>query len=176
MSKGWIILALVACASSRAEVVDGMVASVETAAIKHSDVMREITMTALMNRETPNFGVASQKEAVNRLVDQALIRTEIDAGAYVADDPHAADGLLRQIRASYGGTAAFARALASNGITEEALRKHLRWQATVLRFVQLRFGGGPTGASPEMVNEAFFAWLDQMRKERRVEIREARLK
>lgn len=159
-----------------AEIVDGMVASVGTTAIKHSDVIRELRLTAFMNREKPDLGAASQREAVNRLIDQALIRQEIEGGMYVPDDPQTADSLLKQLRDSYGGMAAFTKALADSGVTEEALKQQLAWQATVLKFIQLRFGGGVAGAPAESVNEAFFAWLDQMRKDRKIQIQESRLK
>jgi len=173
-----IILVFVAglAGAARAEIVDSMVASVGTTAIKHSDVIREIRLTAFMNHEKPDLRAASQKEAVNRLVDQALIRQEIEGGMYVPDDPQTAASLLKQLRETYGGADGFTKALANCGVTEEALKQQLTWQATVLKFIQLRFGGGVAGAPAESVNEAFFAWLDQMRKDRKIQIQEARLK
>jgi hypothetical protein len=170
----WIIL-LAGLASCHGEIVDSVVASVGLTAIKHSDVLREIRMTALLNHESPNFSPASQKDAANRLVDQTLIHQEIDAGVYVPEDPQVAEGMLKQLRTAYGGQEALNKALASQGFTEEALRKEMQWQSTVIRFVQVRFGGGAGGAPAEDVNDAFFAWLDQMRMDKRVQIREARL-
>jgi hypothetical protein len=176
MPKFWITLALTfGLTGVQAEIVDSMVASVGTTAIKHSDVIREIKITAFMNRETPNLSPASQKEAVNRLVDQALIRQELEAGMYVPQDPQTADSLLRQLRDAYGGIEPFQKALADRGLNEQTLKAQLSWQATALKFIQLRFGGGAAGAPAEAVNEAFFAWLDQMRKDQRIQIQEARL-
>ncbi len=55
------------------------------------------------------------------------------------------------------------------------LLRQLEWQASVLRFIQLRFGGGGDGAPLEDVNAAFFAWLEQTRKNKTIHIQEARL-
>jgi hypothetical protein len=158
-----------------AEIVDSVVASVGYVAIKHSDVLREIRMAAFMNHEDPNFSAAAQKDAVSRLVDQAVIREEIESGMYVPEDPQTADSMLQQLRSSYGGPEAFAKALSKYGITEEQLKKQLQWQASVLRFIQLRFGGGESAPPSQAVNDEFFAWLDQMRDRHDVQIKEARL-
>ncbi len=174
--RTWLILGLwTGLLSSRAEVVDSLVASVDSIAIKHSDVMREIRMTAFMNHEEPKFDAKAQKDAVNRLIDQALIREEIEDGMYVPDDPKTAEALFQQLRDSYGGEEGLTKALQSRGITEDALKKQLQWQASVLRFIQLRFGGGDNGPPAQSVNDEFFAWLDQTRDKRKVQIREARL-
>lgn len=171
-----LIFCLAGLISSQAEVIDAVVASVGLTAIKHSDVMREIRWTALLNRQEADFGPASRKEAANRLIDQALIRQEIDAGVYIPDDPQTEEVLLKQLRTLYGADEALTNALATYGFTEEALKKELDWQSTVLRFVQVRFGGGARGAPEQDVNDAFFSWLDQMRKDKRVQIQEERLR
>ena len=178
----WSIIAILAAAMPQhAEITDSVVAVVDTHPIKHSDVIREIRLTAFMNREKADFGAAVKKEAVNRLIDQVFIRQEINAAAMPSnhdEDSDQAAELLRQLRESYGDQARFRESLTAYGLTEEELRRQLKWQVDVLQFVELRFGQAEaTGAAAiDAVNEDFFAWLDSMREQKRVEIREERLK
>ena len=172
-----ILLIAAGAACSPAEVVDSVVATVNGRAIKHSDVLREIRLTAFLNHGEADVSPAVQKETVNRLIEQAIIRQEIEAGAFSPPDPLKGEDMLRTLQETYKGKEAFREAMASRGIDESTLRKHLEWQAAVLHFVQLRFGQAGTGDDPQArpVNDRFFAWLDQMRKEQRIVIREGRL-
>jgi hypothetical protein len=186
MKVFWSVLLLAASiAGLKADIVDSVVAVVDSQAIKHSDVIREIRLTDFLNHEKLDLSKAAQKEAVNRLIDQAVIRQEIDAGMYVPSDPDQAAALLDQVRQSYGGASGFSKALASYGITEEELKNQLAWQTAVLEFIQLRFGTNEKAAAQAAQgtsrqassgNDDFFAWLDQMRKDRRIVIHEERLK
>jgi hypothetical protein len=173
------LLVLAMAAAGRADVVDSVVAIVNTTAIKHSDVIQEIRFTAFLNREPVDLSPAAQQDAVNRLVDQTVIRQEIEAGLYAPEDPERAEALFVQLRNSYSGPEAFRQALDSHGITEDKLHRHLEWQASVLEFIELRFGQGDPSAPGQTVttgNEEFFAWLDKMREQARLEIRKERLK
>lgn len=126
----------------RAEIVDRIAIIVDNQAIKHSDILNEIRETAFLNNEKLDFSIDEQKKAANRLIDQALIRKDIQAGNYAMADPALAEQLLRQIKQRYPNEAAFRQALARSGITEDMLKQHLEWQTQVLKFVELRFGGG----------------------------------
>jgi len=175
------ILVILASIPIEAEIVDSVVAVVDGRPIKHSDVIREIRLTAFMNHEDASFSPSVQKEAVKRLIDQVFIRQEIIATSVpfssTIENVKRADTLLQQLRASYGSDADFRQKLVSYGITEEELRQQLEWQVAVLQFVDLRFGRiqTPGAGSANTVNDEFFVWLDSMREQKRVEIREERL-
>jgi len=150
------LLALLFCtALVRAEMVDRISVVVGGRIIKHSDIIKDIRLTEFLNHETPVFTVAEQKKAAARLIDQALIRKELQAGIYSTPDPAEVAALLQQLKQSFGSAAAYQRALKTYGLSEDDLRKQLSWQLTVLGFVSLRFG---TGAPiPEAEIRAYYA-------------------
>jgi hypothetical protein len=126
----------------RAEMVDRISLIVEGRLVKHSDIVRDIRLTALLNHEAVSLTLSEQKKAVARLIDQTLIRKELQAGLYPSPKPEEVEALLQQFKKSYGSDAAYRRALNSYGISEDELRRHLGWQLTVLRFVNTRFATG----------------------------------
>jgi hypothetical protein len=190
---------LVSMAIGTAEIVDRISVVVDSHAIKHSDILREIRLTDFLNRDKLDFSVAEQKKAASRLVDQSVIRIELDAERFAAPDASEAESLLQQVKKQFGGDAAYRRALQRYGITEPVLKQHLLWQITVLRFANLRFGAGEAVSDADVreyyqkhlrefkggdvdslrqqisdtiagdrVNQQFFAWLDQSRKDTRI--------
>lgn len=161
------------CAGSmQAEIIDSIGAVVAGQAIKHSDVLREIRITALQNHEPVSLTAQMQQEATSRLIDQAIIRDEIREGLYAPTDDESARALLDQLKTSYGGPEAFQGALSSHQLDEETVRQHLEWQTAVLRFIELRFGEDATAQGN---NDALFQWLDLKREEKRVVIKKERL-
>lgn len=170
---GQIVFAILAVALLRAEIVDRISIVVSSRAIKHSDILSDIRLTAFLNQEKPDYSLAEQKKAASRLIDQALIRRDMENGGYAGPDTSEAEKLLAQIKQRYRGDAALRQALASYGITEEELRQRLIWQTRVLQFIELRFGE----ADPNnQVNQQFFAWLDETRKQSRILYKEENLK
>lgn len=133
---------LVYISFGNAEIVDRISVVVDGHIIKHSDIMRDIRLTDLLNHETPAFDLSERKKAVARLIDQALIRKELQAGLYSSPDPSEVDALLQQLKQSFGSDAGYQQALAAHGISDQELRKHLHWQLSVLRFVNVRFATG----------------------------------
>jgi hypothetical protein len=158
------------------EIVDRLAVVVDRAAIKQSDIAREIRITAFINAEKPDFSVAEQKKAVSRLIDQAILRKEIGTAGYPEPDSAQVDQLVRQIRQRYRTEAAFRQALADYRLTAEELMDHLRWQETVLQFIALRFGSTGAAGGGSDANQPFFNWLDETRKQTRVLFKEENLK
>jgi hypothetical protein len=133
--------------------------------IKASDIEREIRVTAFLNGDKPDFSTAGRKQAANRLIDQAIIRREIELGAY----PEAGDKEVSRLLAE---TIRSRPQLAQYGVTEEQLRRALRWQITVLRFIEQRFQPRGQGSS----EDPFITWLDQARKSAVIRYKEPELK
>jgi len=174
------ILGLALCLGiGRAGIVDRIAVIVDGQAIKQSDIQTEVRVTDFLNHAKLDLSLAAQKEAVNRLIDQKLIRKAMENGIYPVPAPEEAEPLLEQIRKRYPDDAAYRRALASYGIDEAVLREHLLWQITVLRFLSLRFppaAATEAAANEEEPNQQFFAWLDQSRKDTRIEFKQEDLK
>ena len=124
-----------------AVVIDRMAIVVGKRVIKSSDIERELRLTEFLNRDEPNLGSDLMRKAAERLIDQAIIRNEIENGANAPPAPSDADGLLMQLRQDRfrGSNELFQAALSRYGIRENQLRSHLLWQVTVLSFIDQRF-------------------------------------
>jgi hypothetical protein len=123
-----------------AEIIDRIAVSVASSVITASDVDREIRVTAFQNGVTPDFRAANRRETAQRLVEQKLIRREMELSRYPLPDPSEAGPLLEQLRMGrYKSDSEFQQALAVSGITEQELRDALLWELTLLRFIEVRF-------------------------------------
>jgi len=125
---------------SRAEIIDRIAISVATSVITASDVERAIRVTAFQNGALLDFRAANRRQTAQRLVDQRLIRREMELSRYAQPDPSEAGPLLEQLRMGrYKNDAEFQQALADYGATEQDLRDALLWELTLLRFIAVRF-------------------------------------
>jgi hypothetical protein len=140
--RAYFFAFVVCMASASGEIVDRISVIIDGHIIKHSDIIKDIRLTDLLNHDTPTFSTGEQKKALARLLDQALIRKELQAGLYSNPEPSEVDALLQQLRQSFGSEAAYRSALKSYLVSEEDLRRHLNWQLTVLRFINIRFASG----------------------------------
>ena len=148
-----------------ATVIDRVSVVVDDRVIKASDIEREIRVTSFLNRERLDLVAASRKQAVNRLIDQEIIRREIAAGGYAMASDGDVDKLINETLRSHSNLAAY-------GLTREQLREALRWQLTVVRFMEQRFPQQP-GVDG---NDPFVNWLDNARKSLRLRYKQEELK
>lgn len=140
MRRRSIIIALAFSAILNATIVDQIAVIVRDRIIKDSDIERDIRVVDFLNQETLSFDEGARKTAANRLIDQAIIQREIDVGEYrTATEADAEQLLLQTQKEHYYSPAVFNQALVKYGLTREQLKRYLRWQLTVLRFVDERF-------------------------------------
>jgi len=128
-----------AATAAQAVIVDRVAITVEKAIIKDSDITDDLRITAFLNNESPSTSLAARKVAASRLIDQAVIRKEIDSGAYPSASEAEMQNLLAEVKKRYPSEAAFERTLTSRGIDQDDLKDHLLWQLTVLHFIDARF-------------------------------------
>jgi len=126
----------------RAEILDRIAVSVGNKVITERDLSREIRLTALLNGTQPDFSPANKRETAERMVDQLLVRSELEASRYRLPSTAETDKELRQIRNRFGSDAAYRSALAKYGVSEDDLKKRLMWQLTLVRFIDVRFRPG----------------------------------
>jgi len=124
---------------AHAVIVDRIAITVGNAIIKDSDITEDLRITTFLNNESLTASLAARKVAASRLIDQAVIRKEIDSGAYPSASAAEMQNLLAEVEKRYPNEAAFKRALTSRGIDEADLKAHLVWQLTVLHFIDARF-------------------------------------
>ena len=200
----FLLLFLLLHASASAVIIDRIAVVIGNSIIKDSEIAQDMRVAAFLNGEPLDFGVVLRKKAVNRLIDQVFIRREIRVGGYAAVTPGEADAQLNQLKQQrFKTAAAFESALHRYGLTELSLRKQFQWQLTVLRFIDVRFKPAvlvtddeiekyykahPSKASladqhdqisdiltGEKVNKVFFDWLDEQRKETKIQFQEGGL-
>jgi hypothetical protein len=185
-------------------IIDRIAVVIGNSIIKDSEIAQDIRVTAFLNGEVLDFSAAKRKKAANRLIDQIFIRREIRVGGYPGVTPQAADVQLNALKKErFKTAAAFEEELRRYGLTELALRTEFQWQLTVLRFIDVRFKPAvlvsddeiekyykahPSKSSlaamhdqiadiltGEKVNQVFFTWLDQQRKDAKIQFQEGGL-
>jgi hypothetical protein len=122
-----------------AEIVDRLAVAVGQQTITQLQLDEEIRVTALLNRRPVARDVETRRAAADRLVEQLLIRREMEQSRYPLPGQEDVDLYLEQIRTQNGGEAGLAKALAAYKLTESTLRQHLEAQLVTLRFIEYRF-------------------------------------
>ena len=133
------ILLLTAAPLLRADIIDRIAITVANQVITESQIEEEIRVTAFLNRGQVDLGAAARKDAAGRLIEQALIRREMESSRYPVPELSDTGGSLKTIEDMYPSAMAFHAALASYGISEDDLTRRLWWQLTLLRFIDYRF-------------------------------------
>ncbi len=133
-------IALLACCTMvGAVIIDRIAIVVGGQPVKDSDIQQEVRVTDFLNGDPLDLSQQARKTAANRLIDQALIRHEVQVARYPEATPEEVNELLTQIRKQRGNLSS---TLKRYGISEDQLRRHLAWQVTVLHFIEQRFKPG----------------------------------
>ena len=99
----------------------------------------ELRVTALLNHKPVVRSLEARREAADRLVEQLLIKSEMQLSRYSLPDTGEVDRYYRQIEDANGGAAELDQALRSYNLTAKVLRNHLELQLTELKFIEFRF-------------------------------------
>jgi hypothetical protein len=143
-----------------AEILDRVAVTVGKDVIAESEVIEELRVTDFLNQAPFDHAPAARRTAADRLVDQYMIREEMQLEGFPQPQAGAADQTLRQFRQAHFHTQAqYQASLQKYGITEEQLKQHLLWQVAALRFTGQRFGQG---------DRELDAWLKQTRSQTKI--------
>jgi hypothetical protein len=119
------------------DIIDRIAVSVGNHVITTSDLNREIRVTAFLNDAKPDLTLAAKRATADRMVEQTLVRTELETSRYPTPPPSEVDPILAQlIKTRFPNGAAFQRSLTEYGITEQDVRDELLWQRTLLSFLE----------------------------------------
>ena len=186
-------LLLVTCAS--AEILDRVAVSVGNSVITRDEVRREVRLTAFLNGEPSGARAPEMRKAAERLVEQLLVRRELELAHYPTPGTVEIEPLMKGLDLTK---------LAAHGLTTEDLRAHFAWQVQLLRFVDFRFRPGvqvsnaeiqeyferrvlpskpgadlegsrsaiETALTEEQVDKQLDAWLREARTHSRIEFRD----
>jgi hypothetical protein len=192
-------LFLIFAACGHAVVVDRIAVIANKKAIKDTDIERDIRLTCFLNGDPLALGLEDRKKAARRLIDQQIIRREVELGEYPTAKPDEVEKFLATVLLPrFSGEAALNESLARYGVSGPDLRRHLQWQLTVLNFIDQRFrpavivpdadveayakehGVKAEDAREQLngqkVNEAFEAWLNGAERRADIVYREEDLK
>ena len=147
-------MALAACPLAGG-IIDRIAVSVGNRVITTSDLDREIRVTAFLNGTKPDFSATAKRATAERMVDQRLVRNELETSRYPVPKPAEVIPELEQFKKKYfAADGDYRRALAGDGITEDDLKAELLWQRTLLLFIDVRFRPG-VQVSAQEVQEYF---------------------
>jgi len=125
-----------------AEIIDRIAITAGNQVITASQIDEELRITAFLNREKLDVNPDTRKQAASRLIEQALVKREMDLSHYPLPQAGDASAALAGVKATYPNPADFAAALESYGVSEADLTRRLLWQFTLLRFIDYRFRPG----------------------------------
>jgi len=121
-------------------IIDRIAVSVGTSVITASDIEREIRVTAFLDGRAPDLSPAGKRAAAERMVEQTLVRRELETNRYPVPQPSEIEPALAAFRQRYyPNEADYRRALAQCRISDQEVRDALLWERTLLQFVDVRF-------------------------------------
>lgn len=120
--------------SGNAVVVDGIAARIEDDIITESEV-RELSGF----QELVEGQAAPRKKALDELIDQWIIRTEANAALFPHPSDAEVDHELDRLQQQFASPEAFHARLRELGLDEAAVRRLLRQQLFLTRFLDYRF-------------------------------------
>jgi peptidyl-prolyl cis-trans isomerase SurA len=141
-SASWRMTLLFLLPILRAEIIDRIAISVGNQVITESQISEDIRLSAFLNEEKPTLEDNERKKAAGRLIEQTLVRREMEFSHYPLPALSDAAQPLETLKARYKTDAEYQQALDAYGITEDGLKRRLWWQATFLRFIDYRFRPG----------------------------------
>ena len=129
--------------AARGEIIDRIAASVGNKVITASDLDRQLRVAAFQDGVKADFSPARKRAAVEAMIEQKLIQTELANSRYPLPDPAELAPAIEQFKkAHFKDDQQYRAALAEYGIAEEDFKELLLWQRTLLLFIQVRFETG----------------------------------
>ena len=138
------LIMLFCCLPALAVVLDRIAVVVDTHVIKTSDIDRDLRVTEFLNRDKLDLSLGARRKAAERLIDQSVIREEMEKGAYIRSNTADLEAMQKQLlQQRFAGSDVRMKAeLATYGLSLEQLRLQLQWQLDVLKFIDQRFRPG----------------------------------
>ncbi len=127
-----------------AELIDRVAVSVGTTVITESELLEHLRIRALLEGIPLQLDGDSKRDAADRLIQQALIRREIENTRYVIPEAAMAQPLVTSFKVSrfHDNASEYQAALKKAQVTEVEVQASFLWQLTVLRFIEFRFRPG----------------------------------
>jgi hypothetical protein len=132
---------LFCCLPAASVVIDRIAVIVDKHVIKTSDIDRDLRVTEFLNHEPVNTSLDARKKSAERLIEQTVIREEMEKGGYNQSTADEVAGMMRRVLTERFASSAVRMKddLSRYGLTEAQLRLQLQWQLDVLKFMDQRF-------------------------------------
>ena len=138
---------------SSAAVVDRVAVVVGNTVLTESELDEEVRLEQFTASQPLDLSPQQRRAAADRLVDQQLIRQELQVAHYQTPEPAKADAMLATFRQQhYSSDADFRAALQKYGLTEDQLKQYLLWQLTAIQFTDERFHPSNQATSESSAN------------------------
>jgi hypothetical protein len=136
----WLGTVLVLFATlASAEIIDRIAVTVDNQVITISEIGEALRVAAFLNGEKPDFGPAARRKMADRLIEQVLVRREMELTRYPEPPATEIEQTLSQVTHRFPSETQFQQALAEYKLTRRQIENSLRRQITLLHFTDLRF-------------------------------------
>ena len=135
------LLLMTSCVFS-GEVIERVVARVGHRVVLQSELEDAMHYQALTARQSPGpFTAAQTRQALEQLIDQVLIETQIDRSTFQRTSRPVVMGQLAVVRQQLAATddATWSRLLERYGLTQQDVEERLSLQLDILRYIDSRF-------------------------------------
>lgn len=131
---------LLLCAAAGGEVIDRVAVSFGQDSVTLGAIRRQLRMDAFLSGQPPGDTPEARRAAADRLVNQALVKREMELSRYTPIPMEDVRKSAGEYREKLGLTPErFAEDLARYGFTLDEFVDEIYWQATLLRFIEFRF-------------------------------------
>lgn len=125
------------------EIIDRIAVSVGNRVITASDLDREIRVAAFQSGVKPDLSAAARRATAERMVEQKLIRRELETSRYPVPDAAQVQPALEKFKKQYfTNDEEYRRALTDYGVTEQDVKEQLLWERALALFIEMRFQTG----------------------------------
>ncbi len=134
------VLVVVFCRSLPAAEIDRVLAAVNGKVIAESDLrMARNLNTLLMFGQNPAGAEPSREKEMSRLIDLELIRQELESFPLGTQEQAAIDARVEELKGGYAEIGGIELIMRRLGLQAAELQSYLRLQASIMRFVDVRF-------------------------------------
>ena len=146
-----LTFALALAAATRGEVIDRVAVSVDKQVITTSAIDERLRVAAFLNQTKVDLSAQSRRRMAERLIEQALVRREMELSRYALPKEEDVTEYLHTVREQWKvPDEEFKRRMADYHLTDDRLRDNLQVQLATVRFIDLRFRPGSAVSDGEI--------------------------
>lgn len=122
-----------------AAIVDRIAIVINQRVITEVQLDEEVRVTALLNHQPIRRDQQTRRAAAGRLIQQELVRHEMELNQYPFPDAAQVDVAFAETARQLDGEETIEKQLAAYQLNDAILKEHLRFQLTLVKFIDFRF-------------------------------------